>query len=233
MVAFIDYRTTTTEKNSLSKLNINFIEVPKNPILYDAIDGHVDIQLNIIDKKEKKIIIQKDIDDTFIEKLKLYDITYIKSFSSLAEKYPGNIMLNAAILDDDIIHNFKYTDKNLISSSDNKKFINVKQGYSKCSILPVRNKAIITNDKGIYDTLKTEGYDILLLPPGDILLPGLNYGFIGGVGGKISDNSLAFFGNLNKYKYGKEIKHFLNKYDITPVYLHEGKLIDRGSLLCL
>lgn len=54
MVAFIDYRTTTTEKNSLSKLNINFIEVPKNPILYDAIDGHVDIQLNIIDKKEKK-----------------------------------------------------------------------------------------------------------------------------------------------------------------------------------
>lgn len=54
MVAFIDYRTTTTEKNSLSKLNINFIEVPKNPILYDAIDGHVDIQLNIIDKKRKK-----------------------------------------------------------------------------------------------------------------------------------------------------------------------------------
>lgn len=233
MVAFIDYRTTKTEKNSLSKLNIDFIEVPKNPILYDAIDGHVDIQLNIIDKKEKKIIIHKDMNNSFIQKLKLYNINYIKSFNSLIEKYPGDIILNAAILDDDIIHNFKYTDKNLISYMTHKNFINIKQGYSKCSILPVRKKAIITNDKGIYDTLKNNDYDILLLPPGDILLPNLNYGFIGGVGGKISENSLAFFGNLDYYKYGKEVKDFLSKYDIKPVYLREGKLIDRGSLICL
>lgn len=233
MVAFIDYRTTTIEKKSLSKLNIDFIEVPKNSTLYDAIDGHVDIQLNIINKKEKKIIVHKDINDTFIQKLKFYNINYIQSFSSLNEKYPGNIILNAAILDDDIIHNFKYTDKNLVSSVSNKNFINVKQGYSKCSILPVRNKAIITNDKGIYTSLKNEGYDVLLLPPGDILLPNLDYGFIGGVGGKISDDSLAFFGNLDYYQYGDEVKKFLTKYDVKPIYLKEGKLVDRGSLLCL
>ncbi len=233
MIAFIDYRTTADEKNSLFKLNIDFLEIQKNSTLYDAIDGHVDIQLNIIDKKEKKIIVHKDIDDSFIQKLKLYNIKYIKSVSSLTEKYPGNIILNAAILEDDIIHNFKYTDRNLISSMKNKNFINVKQGYSKCSILPIRQKAIITNDKGIHDTLKNEHYDILLLPPGDILLPSLNYGFIGGVGGKISDDSLAFFGSLDYYKYGKEVKHFLSKYDVKPIYLREGKLIDRGSLLCL
>lgn len=233
MIAFIDYRTTHDEKKSLSKLNINFIEIPKNLTLYDAIDGHVDIQLNIIDKKEKKIIIHKDIDDSFIKNLELYNIQYIKSEKSLAEKYPGNIILNAAILENDIIHNIKYTDKNLISSMKGKNFINVKQGYSKCSILPVREKAIITNDKGIHDTLKNENYDILLLPPGDILLPNLNYGFIGGVGGKISDNSLAFFGNLDYYELGQEVKKFLNKYDVKPIYLREGKLIDRGSLMCI
>ena len=114
-----------------------------------------------------------------------------------------------------------------------KNFINVKQGYSKCSILPIREKVIITNDKGIHDILKKEDYDILWLPPGDILLPSLNYGFIGVVGGKISDDSLAFFGNLDYYKYGKEIKLFLSKYDIKPIYLSQGKLIDRGSLMCL
>lgn len=233
MVAFIDYRTTIEEKKSLSKFNIDFIEIPKNSTLYDAIDGHVDIQINIIDKKEKKIIVHKDIAPSFIKKLEQFNIKYIKSLSSLTEKYPGNIILNAAILEKDIIHNFKYTDKNLISSIKDKNFINVKQGYSKCSILPIREKAIITNDKGIYDTLKKEDYDILLLPPGDILLPSLNYGFIGGVGGKISDDSLGFFGNLDYYKYGKEVKHFLSKYDIKPIYLREGKLIDRGSLMCL
>ena len=225
MVAFIDYRTTTEEKKSLSKFNIDFIEIPKNSTLYDAIDGHVDIQMNIIDKKEKKIIVHKDIDSSFLKKLEQYNIKYLKSLSSLTEKYPGNIILNAAILENDIIHNFKYTDKNLISSMKDKNFINVKQGYSKCSILPIREKVIITNDKGIHDILKKEDYDILL--------PSLNYGFIGGVGGKISDDSLAFFGNLDCYKYGKEIKLFLSKYDIKPIYLSQGKLIDRGSLMCL
>ena len=233
MVAFIDYRTTAEEKKSLSKFNIDFIEIPKNSTLYDAIDGHVDIQMNIIDKKEKKIIVHKDIDSSFLKKLEQYNIKYLKSLSSLTEKYPGNIILNAAILENDIIHNFKYTDKNLISSMKDKNFINVKQGYSKCSILPIREKVIITNDKGIHDILKKEDYDILWLPPGDILLPTLNYGFIGGVGGKISDDSLAFFGNLDYYKYGKEIKLFLSKYDIKPIYLSQGKLIDRGSLMCL
>ena len=85
----------------------------------------------------------------------------------------------------------------------------------------------------LYDIAKKEDYDILWLPPGDILLPSLNYGFMGGVGGKISDDSLAFFGKLDYYKYGKEIKLFLSKYDIKPIYLSQGKLIDRGSLMCL
>ena len=210
MVAFIDYRTTDTEKNSLLNLGIDFLEVPKFPILYDAIDGHVDIQINIIDKKEKKIILHKDIDEIFIQNISSRGINYIKSESSITEKYPGNIILNAAILENDVIHNFKYTDKNLLSSINDKNLINIKQGYSKCSILP-----------------------ILLLPPGDILLPGLNYGFIGGVGGKIDDDTIAFFGDLNYYQYGDEIKNFLSKYDVRPVYLRKGKLIDRGSLMLL
>lgn len=233
MVAFIDYRTTDTEKNSLLNLGIDFLEVPKFPILYDAIDGHVDIQINIIDKNEKKIILHKDIDESFIQNICSRGINYIKSESSIAEKYPGNIILNSAILENDVIHNFKYTDKNLLSSINDKNLINIKQGYSKCSILPIREKAIITNDKGIYASLLNENFDILLLPPGDISLPGLNYGFIGGVGGKIDDDTIAFFGDLNYYQYGDEIKNFLSKYDVRPVYLRKGKLIDRGSLMSL
>ena len=113
----------------------------------------------------------------------------------------------------------------------NKKTINVKQGYTKCSILPVKEKAIITNDKGIYNTLKNENFDVLLLPFGDIELSGFNYGFIGGVGGMISDNSMAFFGSLDNYIFGNEVKNFLYKYDVKPIYLNNTKLIDRGSLL--
>ena len=47
----------------------------------------------------------------------------------------------------------------------------------------------------------------------------------------IDNNTMAFFGNLDKYKYGTEVKKFLKKHNVEPVYLHDGGLIDRGSLL--
>ncbi|EOR19788.1 hypothetical protein A500_20195, partial [Clostridium sartagoforme AAU1] len=76
-------------------------------------------------------------------------------------------------------------------------------------------------------------FDILLLPPGDIILEGLDYGFIGGSGGLISKDKMAFFGNLKSYMYGEKVLNFLNKYGVSPIYLKDGKLQDRGSLLIL
>ena len=47
----------------------------------------------------------------------------------------------------------------------------------------------------------------------------------------ISNDSMAFFGSLDNYAFGNEVKKFLYKYDIKPIYLSNTKLIDRGSLL--
>jgi len=73
----------------------------------------------------------------------------------------------------------------------------------------------------------------LLLPPGDIELPGLNYGFIGGSCGLLDEKYLVFYGNLKNYKYGSEVLAFLDKYNITPIYLSDSNLIDRGSIFFL
>lgn len=233
MFCFIDYRTSIEEKNHLINLGFEIITVPKSPMLYEAINGHVDIQLNIINKKEKSIIINKDLPINFKKLLSKNNINYINSSKTLSKTYPGNIFLNGLSLDNFFIHNLKYTDPILLSTSKNKELIDVKQGYTKCSILPLRDKVIITSDAGIERTLRNYNFDILLIPPGDILLPGLNYGFIGGVGGMINDNSMAFFGDLSKYEFGNEVKKFLFKYDIKPLYLSKSKLIDRGSLFVL
>lgn len=233
MICFVDYRTTETEINTLKKLNFDIIKIPKDQNLYNAINGHVDIQLNILNKKDSKIIINKNIPKYFKDLLSYKNINFIESDSVLSYEYPNNISLNAYITDNYLIHNLKFTDKKILEFCKNKKLINVKQGYSKCSILPLREKVIITNDKGIYNTLINEDFDILLLPFGDIELNGLNYGFIGGVGGMISDNCMAFFGSLENYIFGDEVKKFLYKYDVKPIYLNNGKLVDRGSLLVL
>ena len=229
MICFVDYRTTENEINSLKKLNYDVIKIPKDNNLYEAINGHTDIQLNILNKNT--IIINKNINLSFKELLKTKNINFIESNSTLSSKYPSNISLNAYITDNYLVHNLKFTDKKILEYCKNKKTINVNQGYTKCSILPLREKVIITNDTGIYNTLKNENFDILLLPFGDIELSGFNYGFIGGVGGMISNDSMAFFGSLDNYAFGNEVKKFLYKYDIKPIYLSNTKLIDRGSLL--
>lgn len=234
MHAFVDYRITMEELNNLEKLNVNTIVVPRTSKVYEAIDGHPDIQLNILrNNSSNQIIIQKDMGEHFKEILNRNHIKYIVSKNSLSHTYPGDIILNSLILDKYFIHNLKHTDENLLKSQESKILINVSQGYSKCSVLPVRNNALITSDKGIFNSLKEYSFDILLIPPEDILLPSLNYGFIGGVGGMISDDRMAFFGELENYRYGEEVKNFLYKYDVKPVSLRKGKLIDRGSLLTL
>lgn len=233
MICFIDYRSTTQEINNLKSLNLEIVKIPKCENLYDAINGHVDIQLNILSKENKLIIINKDLPRSFKETLERYKINYLESTNSLKRNYPLNISLNACISEQYLIHNILYTDPKLLELSKNRKIINVKQGYTKCSILPVREKAVITCDIGIHKTLTEKNFDVLLLPPGDIVLPGFNYGFIGGAGGMISDNTMAFFGSLDNYSFGNEVKSFLYKYDIKPYYLSNEKLQDRGSLLVL
>lgn len=233
MICFVDYRTSENEINSLKKLNYEVIKIPRYENLYEAINGHTDIQVNILNRDTRTIIINKNINPSFKELLNIKNINFIESNSDLSSKYPNNIQLNAYITDDYLIHNLKFTDKKILDYCKNKKCINVKQGYTKCSILPLREKAIITNDTGIYKTLKNENFDILSLPFGDIKLSGLNYGFIGGVGGMISNDCMAFFGSLENYTFGDEVKRFLYKYDIQPLYLSNTKLIDRGSLLVL
>ncbi|KGM99606.1 hypothetical protein IRP63_08590 [Clostridium botulinum] len=229
----VDYRISKKEENSLLKLGYDLLACPSSNKLYYAICGHPDIQIHIID--EKNIIVHKDMPPKFIENLKKLNINVIVSASSLSNKYPQDIVLNAVNFSKYFIHYLNYTDKNLLSEIKmlNKKLINTKQGYTKCSTAIVSDNAIITSDKNIAKSLQNENIDILLLSPGDILLPGLNYGFIGGTCGLIEKDILAFYGSLECYAYGKEVLNFLKKHKVEPIFLSKGKLIDRGSILKL
>lgn len=227
---FVDYRISELEEKNLKNLNLNVIKVPKHPNLYDAINGHPDIQLNIIDSKT--LIIAKNSHEKLFNAIpKKFNV--IESSYDLEYNYPKNVYLNAVNLKNSFIHNLKFTDPTLLHHIKGKKLINIKQGYSKCSIALVSENALITSDKGIYNVLTPLGFDILLIPSGDISLPGLDCGFIGGTCGLISKNKMVFFGNLENHSYGNQVKNFLTKYNVEPIYLSSDKLIDRGSILTI
>ncbi|MFD3156114.1 DUF6873 family GME fold protein [Haloimpatiens sp. FM7330] len=227
----VDSRIDMIEKNSLLKLGYKVLYCPICSNLYDAVCGHPDMLIHIIDNKN--IMVHKDMDISFTNKLKLLGYNILYSNYSLQSKYPKDISLNAVNLKHIFMHYIMHTDPILLQYMNNKKILNVNQGYTKCSTAIVSNSAIITSDSGIYNTLKNENIDMLLLPPGDIILPGLNYGFIGGTCGLLDKNTLAFYGDLNYYTYGKEVLHFLKKHNVKPVFLRKGPLVDRGSILRL
>ena len=174
MICFVDYKTTDEECNNLNKLGLKIIKIPQSKALYNAIDGHVDIQINILHKENRLILINKHMPDEFKKQLEENNIKYIESSSTLGHKYPENISINALNSKEYFIHNLKYSDDAFKKYIAHKKIINVKQGYTKCSILPLREKVLITNDPGIYKTLSNDDFHVLLLPYGDIILEGLD-----------------------------------------------------------
>lgn len=227
---FVDYRLSKDEEEKLIEFGVNIVKVPKANV-YSAIDGHPDIQLHIVSKPNQTLVVHKNICNDFLKSLNSLNIPYELSDSDLGYKYPEDIILNCVSSENYLIHNLKYTDNKILSINKGKKLINISQGYTKCSTAIISEDAYITSDLPLSIALRNEGLDVLLIPPGDIILPGLDYGFIGGTCGLLDSNTLAFFGSLENYKYGADVKKFLKKHNVKPFYLSNGKLIDRGSIL--
>lgn len=225
--AFVDFRITEEEKFNLERLGCNVVLCPPCNLLYDAICGHPDILIHFLSKNH--ILIHRDMDENFITLLQNLNFKVDLTKNNLASNYPKDIILNAINLKNYFIHNIKATDSKLLEYVSDKVLIHVNQGYTKCSTAIISPNALITNDTSIYKALEETNIDVLLLPPGDIELPGLDYGFIGGTCGLLR-NSVVFFGTLEKYTYKEKVLDFLRKYSITPIYLSDTPLIDRGSI---
>lgn len=232
-LALVDKRITKEMKNKLRKLDINIIESIPCHNTYDAIKYHPDICF--IKINNNNIIVAPNVFDDYKKLLSPLGFNVIKGSTYIENKYPNNIQYNIAILGKYAIHNFKYTDKEILKYLDDNNFtkINVKQGYCKCSICIVDENSIITSDEGIYKETLKYNIDCLLIEKGHIDLFELNYGFIGGCSGLISNNELAFFGDISKHPNYKEINEFVESKNKKIISLSKEKLLDLGSLIPL
>ena len=106
------------------------------------------------------------------------------------------------------------------------------QGYAKCSCAIINENTVITADRSIANALDNFA-DVLLIKPGDIELPGYEYGFIGGCCGRLDKDKLAFYGDPYRHSSGREIVSFIEKHDCEPVSLKNGNLFDFGGFIPL
>lgn len=232
-LALIDNRACEDIIKNLNKLNINIIKSIKCNETYNAISCHPDIC--VVKLNDNNILVAPNVYDYYYENLTLLGFNVIKGNLPIGSKYPNNIQYNLVILGNKVIHNFKYTDRVLLDyiEKNNMEKINVKQGYCKCSTCIVDENSIITSDEGIYKEVIKHNIDCLLIDKGHIDLFELNYGFIGGCSGLISDDTLVFFGNIENHPNFQEIKSFVSSRNKKILSLKEKKLTDLGSLIPL
>lgn len=150
----------------------------------------------------------------------------------LKKEYPGDVLLNCVCTGKNFICNCETVSKEIFDKMKKNGYnvINVKQGYTKCSVVPVSDNAIITDDESIDIACRKSGLDVLKISKGSVYLPGFDYGFIGGATGKIADDEIIFNGDISKHPDYKNIMSFLCKHNVKAVSFKD-KLEDIGSII--
>lgn len=227
MKIIIDSRMRNEEKEYLKKYG-ELIEIECQDCVYDEISAHPDIFFCKINgqifqapnlKLEKQLKTQK-------------------GSSSVGKQYPDDVKYNICQIGKKIIHNFKYTDSlvNDYINSIGLEKINIKQGYTKCSIAVTSENSCITSDEGIYKTLQKENIDVLLLRDEIIHLQDKNKnitnmnGFIGG-SSCIIDNKFILFGDSDKLNSKSKLVDFLNKQKLELIDFKNLEIIDYGGVI--
>lgn len=219
--------------DALKKYGVRLIKTSADENLDEPVKYHPDMLFYPCTKGE--IILAPS---QYEQKLILEKMGFEAEFSKpLKRKYPHDIALNFLALGGYIFGRTDFADPLVLKNAIEQKAepIKVNQGYARCSVLIVSEKAAITEDESLFKALTEKGFDVLKLERGYVTLEGYDCGFIGGAGGKISKDTVAFFGDCSLHPQWSEIETFLSKYKCKSVFLDRESLADYGGfvpLLC-
>lgn len=150
--------------------------------------------------------------------------------------YPEDAVYNAVCTGRFFVHNTRITDVDLLGRAlaGAPEVVFVRQGYTRCSCLPVDDTSFITSDRGIAKALSEAGADVLAIEPGSVILPGFPAGFFGGCAGHIligEDPHLIFNGSLASHPDHEKITAFAKDRDVSIIDFEGYPLEDIGSIL--
>ncbi|MGE5633505.1 MAG: DUF6873 family GME fold protein [Caulobacteraceae bacterium] len=232
-LAAVDYRIDVKIENNLEGMGIECIKTVKCGELYEAIDGHPDIVMHHTGCNN--IVIAPNIYDYMAPVLQKKGFAVTKGATWLVRNYPGNIAYNVLRIGKLAFHNTKYTDVEILKEYEkqNIRVVHVNQGYTKCSVCVLDDKTIITSDLKISSTVEKYGIESLLIKPGGIELKGMNYGFIGGASGLVSENCAAFTGFMDSMESRDAVLNFMDKKGMKIEFLSNSQITDIGSIIPL
>jgi len=208
---------------ALDSLGISALWLPDNTLVDTRLSGHAD--LSAINTPDKGLLLAPYLRKSpFVSSLDGLGIAYGFADISQGNTYPADAGLNICSFGEVTVCNPKTA--YMPATAGN--VIPVKQGYSRCSVCVVSEKAVITADKGIASALENTA-DVLVISQDGVVLDGFDCGFIGGAAFKVSSDKLCFSGCLDRLPDKAHILDFLDRHGVSPVYLTDSPLFDFGG----
>ncbi len=218
-----------------------FIELGYKLIYTEEVDGfisyekkHADMQC--IKLKDKLVLLSccKNLTQTLAK----FGVKTVYTTRDFNEKYPNNVLLNAKILDKNVLGKTDFLDNTLLEycKTHRLNLINVNQGYAACSCLKINDNSLITADPSISNALKNTDINVLRIREGYIKLSGAEentFGFIGGASANLDDGSVLFFGDIREHPDYQKIAGFCNNNKIKIRFIENHPLTDIGSAVLL
>lgn len=218
-------------ERSLSERGFELISFPEYFRLQKPVSSHPDMLLHILGDKYITSKEYYSIASDAFAKLNGAGLTPILTDERPSPEYPDDILFNSLRLGNKIFGLEKKMSKVIreYAKENSISVVNVKQGYTKCSVCKVSDNAIITADEGIAKAAASRGVEVLKIRDGHVDIDGYGYGFIGGASGA-TESAVYFCGDVFSHPDGKSIAEFCEKHSKECISLSNDTLFDVGTL---
>ena len=227
MLAIVDSRIPQEAKRNLHSFDI--LELETSGLTYPAISGHPDI---FFCPTPRILVVSPNLPEKYYSILSDHSVPFVKGHPASGIRYPASVRFNAAINEKYLVHRLEYTDPVILENCHYLKKIAVKQGYTRCNLLLLKEDHYITSDRGIAKALEEHDLKGILVSPEGIILPGFPNGFIGGAMG-VSGDRVFITGSLDHFPEGRKVREFIERLGFSVVEVYNGPLVDGGGILFL
>lgn len=230
MIAIVDRAYYDILRDKLSEFNIKVYPSFESKILKGAVKTHPDMSLFKYD--EETLIASRESFDYYNEIFKGTKINIINANEDPHEKYPSDVKFNALRIGEHLICKKDICAKSIIKRFDEDKIINSSQGYVKCSVIDIGSEYFVTDDKYLYEIIKSLGKKCILLDKGFVKIKDYDYGFIGGASGYARDK-IFLTGKIINEANRIRLEEFSREINKELIYLTEYDIFDIGTLMIM
>lgn len=226
-IVFTDNRVSDGCSKALGALGYVVIRLPSFWGLSEPVSSHPDMLLSKL--KDGSILMCRDYYEIAGEIFSKSGVKVTVTDEKLAPCYPNDVLFDALSVGNTLYGKIGCVSRYLMN--DAKRFVSVRQGYTRCSAAMLSDRCAVTSDPGIADALENDGMRVLRIRQGYIRLDGYDTGFIGGAGGRFPDGRYGFFGDITSHPDGEAIMKFAAENKITVVPLSDEPISDHGGMM--